>query len=163
VHKIPGGSSIDSFDLASFVGTAVIADLRDANPEQPFTSSWLSRRLRVTLEDRIVLLATGWGAKRAATDEWLNRVPYVSPDGAEWLIEQKVRGVGIDHHSIGGVRKLQNRLTHELLLSAGIWIVEDLFLPDELFSLPAPLQYWGLPINLRGFSAAFCRPVIVAG
>ena len=67
-HKIPKGTHLDKLPLDSFVGKAVLADLRDCRPGMPFTSTWLSRKLRTELEDRIVLLATGWGAKRARTD-----------------------------------------------------------------------------------------------
>ena len=154
-------ATIDQLPLSSFTGLAIIADLRDSRPEQPFTSTWLSIRLRMELEGRIVLLATGWGAKRAQNDDWLKHIPYVSPDGAEWLVEQKIRGVGIDHHSIGGARPEQRRLTQEILLKEGIWIVEDLMLPEELFTLPQPMEYWGLPIHFRGASSSLCRPVIV--
>lgn len=162
LHKIAGGASIDTGPLERFAGPAVLADLRDTRPGQPFTSGQLARKLRtVPLQDHIVLLATGWGRKRAHTDEWLEQSPYLAPDGAEWLVEQGILGVGIDCWSIGSASEPQNSLTHELLLKAGIWIVEELQFPDKAFTLPQPFNYLGLPINLRGFSGAFCRPVIV--
>lgn len=160
-HKLANGASLDQIPLEKFTGQAFIGDLRDSRPDQPFTSSMLSRKFPGALEDVILLLATGWGHKRAKSDEWLYHSPYVSPDGAEWLVQQKIRGIGIDHYSIGGVRDPQNSLTHELLLSAQIWIVEDLFFPDEVFSLPQPVPFWSLPINLKGHTGAFCRPVLV--
>lgn len=159
-HKLADGADLDRMPLDRFTGPAVLADFRDAKPDRPFTSSMLSRRLRVPLEDRIVLLATGWGRKRAKTDEWLYHPPYVAPDGAEWLVAQRIRGVGIDHYSIGGCRDPMNARTHEILLRANVWIVEELFFPDEVFTLPQPFQFWSLPINLRGHTGAFCRPVI---
>ncbi len=160
-HKLADGAKIDELPLESFVGQAFIADLRDSRPSQPFTSSMLSRKLRGALEGSIVLLATGWGNKRAKTEEWLQHAPFVSPDGAEWLVEQQIKGIGIDHYSIGGAREPGNSLTHELLLGANIWIVEELFFPEEVFALPQPVQFWSLPINLKGHTGAFCRPVIV--
>ena len=159
-HKLAAGPNLDQMPLEGFTGKAVLADLRGCRPDQPFTSSMLSRALRLEMEDRIVLLATGWGNKRANSDEWLHHPPYVAPDGAEWLVEQKIRGLGIDHYSIGGIRDPQNSLTHELLLMANIWIVEELFFPEEVFSLPQPFSFWSLPINLKGHTGAFCRPVI---
>jgi kynurenine formamidase len=161
LHKFAGTKSIDQLPLERFTGLAVMADMRDCRPDQPFTSSMLGRKLRLELEDRIVIIATGWGQKRAKTDEWLKYLPYLSPDGAEWLVEQKIRGVATDTYSIGGAREQQNNLTHEILLRAEIWILEDIRLPDELFSLAQPFELWCLPINLRGFSGSFCRPVVV--
>jgi kynurenine formamidase len=162
-HKLAAGRNLDQIPLESFVGEAVIADLRKAHADQPFTSTMLARALRSVrdLEDKIVLIATGWGNKRAKTDEWLHHAPYVSPDGAEWFVEQKVRAVGIDHYSIGGCREPQNTMTHEILLTGDLWIVEELFFAPEVFSLPQPLNFWCLPINLKGHTGAFCRPVVV--
>lgn len=162
LHKLATGASVDELPLEHFAGPAVLADFREARPAQPFTSSQLARKLRsVPLEDHIVLLATGWGRKRAHTEEWLHQSPFLSPDGAGWLVEQRIRGVGIDCWSIGGEGEPGNSLTHEALLKAGIWIVEELKFPDDVFALPQPFQYAGLPVNLRGMSGAFCRPVIM--
>lgn len=161
VHKFAGAKSIDEIPLDRFTGMAVMADLRDCRPDQPFTSSMLGRKLRQGLEDRIVIIATGWGQKRGKNDDWLKYPPYLSPDGAEWLVEQKIRGIAIDTYSIGGAREEQNNLTHELLLRAEIWILEDICLPDELFGLLQPFELWCLPIHLRGFTGSFCRPVVV--
>jgi arylformamidase len=160
-HKLADGPNLDQIPLEKFTGEAVIADFRDARPDQPFTSGMLSRKLPMALGDRIVLLATGWGQKRAKTDEWLNHPPYLSPDGAEWLVYQKIRGVGIDHYSIAGPRDPMNSLTHTILLEARVWIVEELFFPDEVFRLQQPFEFMSLPINLRGHTGAFCRPVAI--
>ena len=160
-HKLADGPNLDQIPLERFTGEAVIADFRDARPDQPFTSGMLSRKLPMALGDRIILLATGWGHKRAKTDEWLNHPPYLSPDGAEWLVDQKIRGVGIDHYSIAGPRDPMNSLTHTVLLEAGVWIVEELFFPDDVFKLQQPFEFMSLPINLRGHTGAFCRPVAV--
>ena len=160
-HKLAHGANLDQIPLERFTGSAVIADFRGAEPDQPLTSSLLKLKLPTPLADRIVLLATGWGHKRAKTDEWLHHPPYLSPDGAEWLVEQKIRGVGIDHYSIAGPRDPMNSRTHEILLGANVWIVEELSFPDEVFTLPQPFEFWTLPINLRGHTGAFCRPVAV--
>ena len=160
-HKLAHGANLDQIPLERFTGSAVIADFRGAEPDQPLTSSLLKLILPMPLADRIVLLATGWGRKRAKTDEWLHHPPYLSPDGAEWLVEQKIRGVGIDHYSIAGPRDPMNSRTHEILLGANVWIVEELSFPDEVFTLPQPFEFWTLPINLRGHTGAFCRPVAV--
>ena len=107
------------------------------------------------LRDQIVLLCTGWGEKRAKSDEWLNHAPMLGHDGAQWLVDQRIRGVGIDHYSIG------DATTHEILLSNNVWIVEELSFSLEVLNLPQPFEFWSLPINLKGHTGAFCRPVAV--
>ena len=161
LHKLAGAKSLDDIPLESWVGPAYIADLRGIAPDAPITAKLLQAKLPHDLSDRIVLLATGWGERRAKTDEWHYHSPPLVPDGAQWLVDCGIRGVGIDHYSIGGARDPINSQTHTILLSAGVWIVEELRFPLEVFALPQPVKFWSLPINFRGFTGAFCRPVIV--
>jgi arylformamidase len=163
LHKIAGGKSISDLPLETFVGPARIADLRGLAAEAPITPELLAPRLPGLAADDIVLLATGWGDRRAKSEEWLHHSPFVDPAGARWLVERKVRGVGIDHFSIGGMGP-SNAETHTILLGAGVWVVEELRFPAEVFALPQPLKFWALPLNWPGCSGAFCRPVVeVAG
>jgi arylformamidase len=159
LHKIAGGKSISDLPLDSFVGRARIADLRQLPPDTPITPALLAPRLKGVTQRDIVLLATGWGDKRAKTDEWLRHSPFLAPDGARWLVEHGVRGVGIDHFSIGGTGPL-NAETHTILLGAGVWVIEELKFPSEVFVLAQPVKFWALPLNWPGCSGAFCRPVI---
>lgn len=161
-HKLADGANLDQIPLERWTGPAWVADLRDSGPDRPIDAALLAARLAGReLKEHIVLLATGWGRKRAKTDEWLHHPPYVSPDGARWLVAQGIRGVGIDHFSIAGSRDDINPVTHTILLRANIWIVEDLGFPDEVFTVAQPLEFMSLPINLRGHTGAFCRPVAV--
>jgi kynurenine formamidase len=161
LHKIAGGASLDDIPLERWAGPAFIADFRGIAPDTPITAAMLEAKLPGDLADVIVLLATGWGDKRAKTEEWLRHSPCPSVDGAEWLVQHRVRGVGIDHFSIGGGTEPTNERVHTVLLGAGVWVVEELRFPPEVFALPQPVQYMGLPVNLQGHTGAFCRPVIV--
>lgn len=161
LHKLPDGRSMDAFPLETFVGQAVVADLRDVPAVEALTSGHLKRRLPEDLNDRIVLLMTGWGAKRAPTREWFYFSPFLAPSGAEWLVEQGVRAVGIDHYSIGGAREPENSQTHRILLEHGLWIVEELNLPEDLLDEEQPFEFWAMPINLKGLSGSPCRPIAV--
>lgn len=159
LHKIAGGKSLSDLPLDTWVGPARIADLRGLPPGAAIKPNLLAPKLKGVAQRDIVLLATGWGDIRAKTDEWMHRSPFLHPEGARWLIEHGVRGVGIDHYSIGGSGEL-NAETHTVLLGAGVWIVEELKFPAEVFALPQPVKFWALPMNWPGCSGAFCRPVI---
>jgi kynurenine formamidase len=84
----------------------------------------------------------------------------VGTDAARWIVDKQVRGVGIDHYSVGGAQEPRNAQTHEVLLGSGVWIVEELKFPAEVFALPQPQRFWALPINLKAHSGAWCRPVL---
>jgi arylformamidase len=161
-HILPRGATIDQIPLESFVGEAVIADLRDARPNEPLMSARLRRALPGSdLADKIVLLATGWGEIRARSKTWLRQPPFLAPEAARWLVKRKVRAVGIDHHSIGGAYEPFNSHTHRILLKAGVWVVEDLRFPREAFALPQPVRFMALPIHFKQMSGSFCRPVLI--
>lgn len=160
LHKMAGGKSLDDIPLERWVGKAWIVDLRGSGPDRPITAADLQARLPNLPADAIVLLATGLGDRREKSDEWLHHPAYLHPSGAQWLVDRKARGVGIDHYSIGGTGEI-NAQTHTVLLGNEVWVVEELKFPPEVFSLPQPVQFWSLPINLRGHTGAFCRPVIV--
>jgi kynurenine formamidase len=161
LHKIAGGASLDDIPLESWCGPAFIADFRGIAAGTQITAGMLASKLPGDLADKIALLCTGWGEKRAKTDEWLRRSPCLSEDGARWLVEKGIRGVGIDHYSIGGGTEPTNERVHTVLLGAGLWVVEELRFPAEVFALPQPVRYMGLPVNFRGHTGAFCRPVLV--
>jgi arylformamidase len=160
LHKIAGGPSLDEMPLEQFAGPALIADLRGLAPSTPISIDMLRAKLRQPVRGMIVLVATGWGQKRAHTHEWLYDSPCLSPEAARWLVESGINGVGIDHYSIGGMRDEINPVVHEILLGAGVWIVEELRFSEAALAVPQPCRFWALPINLRGHTGAFCRPVI---
>ena len=159
LHKIAEAASITDYPLNAFVGPAIVADLRHLAADSVIDAAVLSARLPNPPAGSIVLLATGWGDRRARSDEWLNHSPRVNPGGARWLVEHAVSGIGIDHYSIGGNHP-ENDETHAILLGSGAWIVEELRFPETVFELARPARYWGMPLNWPGCSGAFCRPFL---
>ena len=163
LHKLQGGKAIDQFPLERWTGPARIVDLRGIGAGAQITASMLEKKLNGSIENQFVLLATGWSERKEQTGEplrqWLHDPPVLAADGARYLAEHGARGVGIDHYSIG------DATTHAILLGElvrePVLIVEELKFPPEVFSLKQPVEFWALPINLRGHSGAPCRPVLV--
>jgi kynurenine formamidase len=162
LHKIPGGAGIDAVPLERFTGPAWIADLRPLRPEARITPKQLTRALPADLPpDAIVLMATGWGDIRERSDVWLHRIPKLTPEAAQWLADRQIRGLGVDHWGVGGADAANDAAVHTILLGRNIWIVEELQFPTEAYTLPQPVTFMALPINLQGHSGAWCRPVLV--
>ncbi len=162
LHKIAGGKAIDEIPLERFVGQAWIANLRPMEPQEWITKERLAAALPSDLPpDSIVLMATGWGDRRERSDLWLYQSPCLAPEAAEWLVSRQIRGLGVDHWGIGGWNPENDATVHTILLSKEIWIVEELRLPVELLELPMPQRFMALPINLKGHSGAWCRPILI--
>jgi kynurenine formamidase len=75
---------------------------------------------------------------------------------ARWLAEE---GAG-DWDRPLFHRQRHEKPTHDILLGNEIWIVEELHFSSEAMQVKQPAMFWALPINLRGFSGSFCRPVL---
>jgi arylformamidase len=81
---------------------------------------------------------------------------YLDPDAADWLVEHRVRLIGIDYLSIEQFHSLDYR-THHTLLAAGIIIVEGL---DLRRIVPGDYNLWCLPLKVVGADGAPCRVVL---
>ena len=74
-----------------------------------------------------VLLHTGWD-RHFGTEQYGEPAPFLSEEGAAYLVEQGVRLVGIDSVNIDDTSREAGgrRPAHSLLLAAGVPVVEHL-------------------------------------
>lgn len=151
-------TNLDEFPVERFQGTAVYIPVAGSKgPSEPITAADLEPYLGQLTVDSIVLLYTGWGEKRDWTTEWIYQSPYLDNDAARLLVERGVKGVGIDHFSIGGTGEA-NEETHRILLGSGMWIAEGLQLNfPELAH--GSWHLLSLPIKVRESSGAPARVV----
>lgn len=158
-HFFPDGQTIDQLDVSLFQGDAVIVDLRGIiQAKQGIDVSHLEPYADKIRPGSIVLFDTGWNEKRSFDKEYMYDWPYLTGDGAEWLKAKGIKGVGIDTLSMGGWYEGTGRPCHETLLSGGIWILEEISIPDELAKLGA-CYLMAFPIKLKGFSGGPARAV----
>ncbi len=78
-------------------------------------------------------------------------------DGAEWLVQRGIKLVGVDYLSVSPYKK--SRPTHEVLLKAGIVILEGVDLsqvPQGFYDL------YCLPLKVAGSDGAPARTILVA-
>ncbi|SRR5258706_5124948 len=76
------------------------------------------------LTDKAVLVHTGW-SKHWRSDAYFENHPFITAEGAEYLVSQKVKLVGIDSHNIDDTRT-NSRPVHTALLKNEILIVEHM-------------------------------------
>lgn len=157
-HFYPEGKTIEQIPIDRFQGEAVPVDLFGIAADTPIGVEHLEPYKDVVRPGDIVLLCTGWGKKRGYTKEYYHQWPYLSGEGAEWLVNHKVKGVGLDGLSIGGWGMEKAVPPHEILLSNEIWPLEELYLTEELLTE----ERWFLcafPLKLKGFGGAPVRAV----
>lgn len=158
-HFDDHGPTVDRMPLSAFAAPAVFLDLRDrVRAAEPIGTAELEPFLHWLSPGDMAILVTGWGQRRAGTEEFLKRWPYLDGDGARALLHRHVSAVGIDALSIGGWGGPdRGEPSHAALLSAGRVIIEDLRVPDELLGRRCFLT--AFPVLLDGCGGAWARAV----
>lgn len=83
---------------------------------------------------------------------------HISADAARYLVELRVALVGVDYLSVGAFAEDGDGVeTHQVLLGAGIWLVEGLDLSQVK---PGPVELLCLPLRLQGCDGAPARAFI---
>lgn len=95
-YIVKGGKTIDQIPPDTFMGDTIVVDLKDKAPSTGITSEDFEKATGGKIkEGDIVLIRTGWGEK-LGTREFLEEAPYLTMDGAEWLVSKKVKLVALD-------------------------------------------------------------------
>jgi arylformamidase len=138
LHMLAGGETIETIGLEKLVGIARVLDLTHVEDGisrehlEPFGIQ----------KDEWILLKT----RSSFLEEFDFNFVYVREDGAKYLAEIGIRGVGTD--ALGIERAQPNYETHRTLMRKGILIVEGLRLKDvpqgAYFMVIAPLKLTGI-------------------
>ncbi len=125
VHFVPGGETVDHLDLDTLVGDVRVADLTDViraiTPQDLDALKLPPQVIRLLLK---TCNSNSWGREEFDRD-----YVGISWDAAQWLVDHKIRLVGIDYLSVETFQSTEPN-THRTLLRAGVIIVEGLNLKD---------------------------------
>lgn len=77
-------------------------------------------------QDRFIVFKTGWG-RFWGTDKYHNdyKCPHITEDTAQFLADNNIKGIGIDTFSPDEATPEGKYIAHEIFLSRGIWIIEN--------------------------------------
>jgi arylformamidase len=150
-HFIDGAPTLDQVPLDRMVGPAHVLDLRGLAG----IDAKALRRHEIPAGDIVLFLTDN--SERWAKPGFQKDFTYVTRDAAEYLLERKVKTIGMDYLSIEqfGSKTFE---VHKLLLGAGIFIIEGLDL-REIAAGPYLLSC--LPLKLEGVDGAPARAVLM--
>lgn len=149
-HYLDGGATVDRIPLDILVGPGVVLDMRgkrviDRKALEPCNVAGRPR----------VLLKTD-NSPRLLEKIFHTDYVYLNEDGAQFLVEQGVRLVGIDYLSIERYGNLEAPV-HRALLTAGVLIVECVNLVD----VPSgPCEIYCLPLKIAEGDGAPARVLV---
>lgn len=156
-HMADFRQTMDSIPVERFQGRLVLVRLTGKAAGEPITTADLKPYEDRLGPEAVVFFHTGWGEKRSWTKEFIFESPYLSNEAARLLVERGIRGVGIDHFSIGGTGD-ENEETHRIILGAGIWVAEGLHLEAPELA-EGSWHVMSLPLKIRDSSGAPARVV----
>ncbi|MFT4215146.1 MAG: cyclase family protein [Microbacterium sp.] len=147
-HRYADGADLAGLDLETLVGLRTeVFHLQDAwTPERRGvgTNALADRDVR----GAAVLLHTGWD-RHFGTPSYGRGAPFLTAEGAQWLIDAGAVLVGIDSVNIDDTESGGERPAHTLLLGAGVHVVEHL---TNLGALPASgALFTAAPPAVEGF------------
>jgi arylformamidase len=148
-HFLDGGQTIDELPLATFIGKALVLDVRG---QEQLSRAALSKH-GFEAATRLLLRTDAWTDHRAFPE----RIPVAEPEVPDWLASQGIVLLGLDLPSVDALdsKDLPN---HHALARNGIAILESLNLrrvEAGVYDLVA------LPLRLVGADAAPVRAVLI--
>ncbi|MEM6688179.1 MAG: cyclase family protein [Planctomycetota bacterium] len=160
LHFAAGDQTIDQIPLGDCIGSAVVADVRDIPDQQPIRVSDLGKASEQVQPGDALLFKSGWSDHVDQPDHYRDRFPPISEELALWLVDRKVRLIGVEPPSVADVNNLEavTRI-HKILLGAGVIIVEGLCRLDEI---PSERCLFGaMPIKVAEGDGAPCRAFVI--
>ena len=158
-HFFSDAETIDALPLNHFHAPCLALDLRHKKAGDGLVASDLESHSTKIRPGMVVLLKTGWAEKRALTKEFLTAWPYLTGEGAEYLVSLGIHGVGIEGLSIGGFDDPERETAaHRVLLAAKKLIIEDIRVPEAMLD-GRPRHFAALPILVQGAGGAWTRAI----
>jgi arylformamidase len=124
-HFFSNAQSIDTIPLDKFIGESVILDMSKKSIGEAITDVDLDTYREIVKVDDIILLYTGTSDSWNKDERVRRNFTYLEPSAAKWIVNHKIKCVGIDSFSMEKFGFTQ-ALTHKTLLSNGIGIIEGL-------------------------------------
>ncbi|STX81369.1 metal-dependent hydrolase [Legionella busanensis] len=169
-HFSEQGHTVDQISSNQLVGNAVVIDVRAKaknNSDYAITVNDIKhfeKKYRLLKEQDIVLFYTGWG------EFWNNKKKYLGSDkigdvknlhfpglskqAAQYLVNRKIKGIGIDTASIDPGNS-NDFWAHRIILSANLYGIENVAYLHLLPILGAKLIV--APMKIKGGSGAPTR------
>ncbi|MEM1160785.1 MAG: cyclase family protein [Pseudomonadota bacterium] len=169
-HMVPGGPTLDDLELARVVGRAAVIDLTDVQPNEAISAERLATAAEHLSSGEIALFKSGWDRQRDWSSEGFWRdAPYITRDGAEWLLDRGPTACAFDFpqdYTIrllldGEVRPIAEHVTHDVLLRNNVTLIEYLV---NTADVPGPHTFLAaLPVKMAGSDGAPARVVAIEG
>ncbi len=148
LHMVENGHTIEQLPLENYMGTCKVFDLTAVE-------SFIRQKDIVHLpinEKDIVLFKT----RNSYSKVYDFNFVYIEEDAATYLVNKKIRTVGIDAMSVE--RDKPGHPTHKILLGNGVAVIEDLQLAEVN---AGEYELIALPLKIKNSEASPIRAILI--
>jgi arylformamidase len=136
-HAVEGGRTLDTFPLSAFMGEAQCIRREDIG--------------KASVNSEVLLIHTGYDSLWPQ-DEYTRTTLGLTPEEAQWISSKKLKAVGNDTTSIGGVD------IHRIIFTSGSLVIESMCNLKEV--LGKQFKVYFLPLRI-GVEASPTRAVAI--
>ena len=168
IHSVEGGADLSGVDISRLFGEAVCLDLFKGDTDYGYTAKDFANAEPAIQAGDIVLIYSGW---QDVEPDARIRQTYLTPEGAEWLVNCGVHAVGcepagIEHVPDGlftyewydkNTANLPSWPAHQVLLKSDVYIIEGLVNLEQIKG--QRVRFAGLPLNVPRLSGCPIRAV----
>ena len=151
-HFLEDGNTAEQLPLNAMIGEAFVAYLQEVDV---ITADTLAQLALPGSTTRLLLRTRNSELWETGVTEFRKDFVALTSDAAQWLVDQGIHLIGVDYLSVH--RYGDGPLTHQILLRAGIVIVEGLNLAGVA---PGKYELICLPLRLDGADGAPARAVL---
>ena len=125
-HFMVDGNTIDTEPIGKFIGDSVVVDLsKRCNIGDGITNSDLEVYSELIKDNYILLIYTGTSEHWMEDENIKYNFTYLEPSAAQWIVDHRIKCVGIDTFSVDKYG-FKEGLSHKILLSRSVGIIENL-------------------------------------
>ncbi|MEA2178951.1 MAG: arylformamidase [bacterium] len=161
VHFIRGALTIEQAPLDRLIGRGWLFDLTDRGAGDPIDARRLDAADPGLQGGDMAVLRTDWTDKHWGDARFVDDSPFLTLDGAQWLVDRGVKAIVYDFSEEYIVRKPGFRgeecEVHHLILGSGVWNIEYV---TNLGALKGPaVTIVALPLKLSGLDGSPARVI----
>ncbi len=157
-HIVDGKITLDQFDAAQFVGDALVINCTDLKEGDRITMDKINSVRDLADKAEFILFRMGWDL-RWNDLAYFGDYPYITSEVAQYLIDTKKKGVGLDVIGIDPIADENLTIHRQLFENAEIVVIENLKNLDKLGS--ELFLFAALPLKFDNADGAPIRAVAI--
>ncbi len=153
-HMIADGDTVEKTKIENFVGKAIILDFSDLPCKKDITAAdIMDKENELMIQEDDIVIIRKWNKKWG--EDGFFECKALTEDAAEYLVNKKIKLLGIDLPTVDVEESPMRRAAHIKLLSNNIYIVENLVNLDQV--TVSEFEFIALPLNIEGISGSPVR------